>query len=89
MEQIKPLSSFKMNRKIPIKTKIEEIEYAKKINNASAAKKYGVTNKSIRWWKQNETIFKSIDNPNIKIILHRPPINRILNVSELEEELKK
>ena len=61
MEKIKSLSSFKMNRKIPIKTKIEAIEYAKKINNASAAKKYGVTTKSIRRWKQNETIFKSID----------------------------
>ena len=29
MEEIKPLSSFKMNRKIPIKTKIEAKEYAK------------------------------------------------------------
>ncbi len=75
-----------MNRKIPIKTKIEAIEYAKKINNASAAKKYGVTTKSIRRCKQNETIFKSIDNPNKKITLHGPPINRILNI-ELEKSL--
>jgi len=37
-----------MNRKIPIKTKIEAIEYAKINNNALAAKKYGVTTKSIR-----------------------------------------
>ena len=56
------------------------MEFAKTNNNALAAKKYGVTTKSIRRWKQNETIFKSIDNPNIKIILHRPPINRILNI---------
>ena len=52
MKKIKPLSSFKMNRKIPIKTKIEEIEYAKKINNASAAKIHGVTTKSKRRWKK-------------------------------------
>ena len=60
----------------------------KKNNNASTAKKYRVTTKSIRRWKQNETIFKSIDNPNKKNTLHRPPINRILNIAELEEELK-
>ena len=42
MEEIKPLSSFKMNRKIPIKTKIEAIEQAKTNNNVLAAKKYGV-----------------------------------------------
>ena len=29
MEEINPLSSFKMNRKIPIKTKIEATEFAK------------------------------------------------------------
>ena len=30
MKKIKPLSFFKMNRKIPIKTKIEAIEYDQK-----------------------------------------------------------
>ena len=32
MEEIKPLSAFKQNRKIPIKTKIEAIEFAKTNN---------------------------------------------------------
>ena len=86
MEEIKPLSAFKKTRKIPIKTKIETIEFAKTNNNALAAKKYGVTTKSIRRWKQNETIFKSIDNPNKKITLHAAPINRTINI-ELEKSL--
>ena len=57
-----------------------------KKKNELAAKKYGVTNKTIRRWKQNETIFKSIDNPNKKITLHGSPINRIRNF-ELEKSL--
>jgi len=73
-----------MNRKIPSKTKIEAIEYVKKNSNASAAKKYGVTTKSIRRWKLNEAIFKSIDIPNKKITFHGPSINRKLNI-ELEK----
>ena len=62
MEEIRPLSSFKMNRKIPIKTKIEAIEFSKINNNALGAKKYGVTTKSIRRWKQNEKYKKRITN---------------------------
>ena len=58
----------------------------KKINNASASKKYRVKTKSIRRWKQNETKFKTIDNPNKKITLHGSPINRITN-TELEKSL--
>ena len=85
MEEIRPLSAFKQNRKIPIKTKIEAIEFAKTNNNVLAAK-YGVTTKSIRRWKQNETIFKSIDNPNKKITLHGASINRTINF-ELEKSL--
>ena len=34
MEEIKPLQAFTQNRKIPIKTKIEAIEFAKTKNNA-------------------------------------------------------
>jgi len=41
MEKFKPLSSFKMNRKIHIKTKIKAMEYAKKNNNTSASKRNG------------------------------------------------
>jgi len=50
------------------------------------AKKHGVTTKSIRRWKQNETIFKLIDNQNKKITLHGAPINRTINI-ELEKTL--
>ena len=42
-------------------------------------KKYGVTAKSIKKWKQNEAIFKTIDTLNKKITLHGSPINRITN----------
>ena len=72
MEKIKPLQSFKMNRKIPIKTKTEAIEYSKKIKMHQQLK-IKVATKSIRRCKLNETIFKSIDNTNNtnkKIILH-------------------
>ena len=56
--------------------KIDAIEFAKTNNNELAAEKYGVTTKSIRRKKKNETIFKSINNLNKKISLHGSPINR-------------
>ena len=57
MVEIKPLEAFKRNRRIPIKTKIEAINFSKQNNNQKAAAKYGVTTKTIRKWKLNELKF--------------------------------
>ena len=63
MEEIKPLEAFKCNRRIPIKTKIEVINFAKKNNNQKAATKHDVKTKTIRKRKLNEFKFKTVSNP--------------------------
>ena len=54
-------SNFRQNRRIPIKRKLEIIEYAKYHGNNEAAKFGGVCTKAIRKWKKikkNLKIFK-------------------------------
>lgn len=86
MDEIRPLEVFKCNRRIPIKAKIEAIKFAKQNNNQEAAKKYGITTKTIRKWKLNKLKFKAAPDPESRIILHLPPIVNI-NVFNLDKEL--
>ena len=86
MEEIKPLEAFKRNRRIPIKIKIEAINFAKQNNNKKASIKYGVTTKTIRKWKLNELKFKTVSDLESRITLHPPPIINP-NVIDLDKEL--
>jgi hypothetical protein len=63
-------SCYRLNRKIPIKRKLEIIEYAKKNGNNAAAQFGGVCTKTIRKWIKNENEFKNVENSDIKITLH-------------------
>ena len=64
-------SNFRQNRRIPIKRKLEIIEYTKYHGNNEAAKFGGVCTKTIRKWRKNEEDFKNIQDPNKKITLHK------------------
>lgn len=58
------------NRQITISEKLRAIDYAKKHNNIEAAKKFNVTEGSIRYWKKNEKNYKEVDLPTKKITIH-------------------
>lgn len=64
-------SNFRQNIRIPIKRKLEIIEYAKLHGNNEADKFAGVCTKTIRKWRKNEEDFKNIQDPNKKITLHK------------------
>ena len=82
----KPFECFKRNRTIPIKVKLQAIEFAKKFNNQKAADKYGVSTKAIRRWKLNEKDFLKVLDPETRITLHEPPSNNHINF-KLEAEI--
>ena len=80
--KIKKLFSRKRrNTRIPIKSKLEAVQFAKMFNNNSqAALKFGVDESTIRRWRLKEEQFKKQSHINTKITLHKGKESKFKNI---------
>ena len=80
--KIKKLFSRKRkNTRIPIKNKLEAVQFAKMFNNnTQAALKFGVDESTIRRWRAKEEEFKKQSHINTKITLHKGKESKFKNI---------
>ena len=82
--KIKKLFSRKRrNTRIPIKNKLEAVQFAKMFNNNSqAALKFGVDESTIRRWRAKEEQFKKQSHINTKITLHKGKVSKFKAIEQ-------
>ena len=70
-EQINIKGPSSQNRRITIKFKLDAIKRAELIGNRAAAKELKVSERSIRYWRSNKSIYENISNKTYKITIHK------------------
>ena len=59
------------NRKLSIKFKLDAIKRAELIGNRAASRELQVSERSIRYWRNNKSNYEKISNKKTKITLHK------------------
>ena len=70
-EQINIKGPTSQNRRLPIKFKLDAIKRAELIGNRAAAKELKVSERSIRYWRCNKSIYQNKSNKTNKITIHK------------------
>ena len=70
-KQINIKGPSSQNRRITIKFKLDAIKRAELIGNRAAAKELKVSERSIRYWRCNKSIYENISNKTYKITIHK------------------
>ena len=64
------------NRKLSIKFKLDAIKRAELIGNRAASRELKVSERSIRYWRNNKSNYEKITNKKSKITLHKGKIGK-------------